>query len=219
MPRRQSAQLAARVCPTFASANAGKPVAELSRTIEPTETEDSMNGPKTASLVISAFVLVPIVAGAQVYVSVAPPPAIVEARAPSPGTGYLWIAGNWSWNGTRHVWRAGRWEQQPPAAARYVGPQWRRTGQGWRVDDGRWVNRRGATVTVDAATGQPPVAAAIQPPPTNVEVRLAPPAPITELQPNSPGNGYTWIPGFWNWDGRRYVWAAGHWEQPPNASA
>ena len=39
-----------------------------------------------------------------------------------------------------------------------------------------------------------------------VYVGIAPPVPIVEVVPAAPGPGYYWIPGYWIWDGGRYVW-------------
>jgi hypothetical protein len=50
-----------------------------------------------------------------------------------------------------------------------------------------------------------------------VYVNVAPPAPISEAQPVSPGSGYTWVPGFYRWDGSQYVWTHGHWMRPPQS--
>jgi hypothetical protein len=41
-------------------------------------------------------------------------------------------------------------------------------------------------------------------------ISSAPPAPRYESLP-SPRAGYVWAPGYWNWDGRRHHWQAGHW--------
>jgi hypothetical protein len=43
-----------------------------------------------------------------------------------------------------------------------------------------------------------------------VYVTIAPPAPIVETIPASPGAGYAWIPGHYRWNGYRYVWVGGH---------
>jgi hypothetical protein len=62
-------------------------------------------------------------------------------------------------------------------------------------------------------------------------VQTGPPAPIYESIPPAPGSSYYWEPGYWNWNGYRYVWVhgryatrpysgavwhAGHWVQTPN---
>jgi hypothetical protein len=41
-----------------------------------------------------------------------------------------------------------------------------------------------------------------------VIVRTAPPAPRDEVVPAA-RRGYVWTPGYWNWNGHRYVWARG----------
>jgi hypothetical protein len=45
----------------------------------------------------------------------------------------------------------------------------------------------------------------------NLVINSAPPAPRFESVP-APRRGYVWAPGYWNWDGGRHVWLAGHWE-------
>lgn len=39
-------------------------------------------------------------------------------------------------------------------------------------------------------------------------VRTAPPAPRDEVVPAA-RRGYVWTPGYWRWNGHRYVWAHG----------
>ncbi len=47
-----------------------------------------------------------------------------------------------------------------------------------------------------------------------------PPPPLRyEVPPPIPGEGYTWIDGYWNWGGSRYAWVPGRWERPPYAGA
>lgn len=41
-------------------------------------------------------------------------------------------------------------------------------------------------------------------------VTIAPPALRVEAVP-ADRPGYTWVPGYWNWNGRRHVWVAGTW--------
>ena len=45
---------------------------------------------------------------------------------------------------------------------------------------------------------------------TSVYVQIAPPAPRYEVMP-APRRGHVWVPGHWEWNGRRHVWMAGHW--------
>lgn len=43
-------------------------------------------------------------------------------------------------------------------------------------------------------------------------IKKAPPAPRHEAMPKA-RRGYDWVPGYWNWNGRRHEWVAGHWEK------
>ncbi len=45
-------------------------------------------------------------------------------------------------------------------------------------------------------------------------VQSAPPAPIVEAVPVSPGVEFVWTPGYWGWNGR-WVWMSGRWAHPP----
>jgi hypothetical protein len=55
-------------------------------------------------------------------------------------------------------------------------------------------------------------------PAAEVEVTDAPPAPIVEDVPRSPGEGYVWISGAWVWSDR-WAWESGHWDRPPRPGA
>jgi hypothetical protein len=46
----------------------------------------------------------------------------------------------------------------------------------------------------------------------NIVVPIAPPPVLVEAAP-PPRVGYIWAPGYWRWDGGRYVWAEGRWER------
>lgn len=45
-----------------------------------------------------------------------------------------------------------------------------------------------------------------------IVVHKAPPAPMREVVPAA-RRGYEWVPGYWSWNGRRYVWERGHYEK------
>ena len=64
---------------------------------------------------------------------------------------------------------------------------------------------------VAVAPVPPPQTVAIQPaPPPAVVVYQAPPAALAYAPPQ-PRDGLVWIPGFWEWDGVRYIWRDGYW--------
>lgn len=54
-----------------------------------------------------------------------------------------------------------------------------------------------------------------------VEVDGAPPAVQEEAVVASPGPGYVWIGGNWDWDVgvRHWAWSSGRWERPPHPEA
>ncbi|HVO89476.1 MAG TPA: hypothetical protein VMV45_13115 [Casimicrobiaceae bacterium] len=47
----------------------------------------------------------------------------------------------------------------------------------------------------------------------DVQLNVAPPPPRHEVIPASPGEGYVWAPGYWNWEGGQYRWQPGHYMQ------
>src|SRR3984957_12465610 len=53
--------------------------------------------------------------------------------------------------------------------------------------------------------------------PANVgfSVGLTPPAPVVETVPAPPAPGSVWTPGYWSWDGVKYVWVPGQYVVPP----
>ena len=64
-----------------------------------------------------------------------------------------------------------------------------------------------ATLVASAVT-----VAAVMPLPAaaQVYVQVAPPAPRVEVVP-APRRGFAWVPGYWEWRGRRHVWVGGTW--------
>jgi len=52
-----------------------------------------------------------------------------------------------------------------------------------------------------------------------VYVRTGPPPVRAEIVGVAPGPGYVWVPGYYNYSGRDYVWVGGRWDRPPRARA
>ena len=46
----------------------------------------------------------------------------------------------------------------------------------------------------------------------SAEIVIGSPPPHYVEPPPPVRYGYVWAPGYWFWDGRQYVWYAGHWE-------
>ncbi len=47
---------------------------------------------------------------------------------------------------------------------------------------------------------------------------VPPPDPIPEMAPPSPGYGYVWINGYWDWTGADWTWYSGYWAPRAEAS-
>ena len=80
--------------------------------------------------------------------SVAPPTATVIQQAPpvpptetivvSPGSGYVWVNGEYTWSGMAWVWVGGHWAVPPhPGAVWIVGRSWH-DRYGWHHERGYW---------------------------------------------------------------------------------
>jgi len=76
--------------------------------------------------------------GAVVVAPMAPPAPYAEVVTVSPGPGYFWIGGYWSWVGGRHVWTGGRWEAHRPGY-RWEPRHWEQGPGGWHQRGGHWV--------------------------------------------------------------------------------
>jgi hypothetical protein len=107
----------------------------------------------------------------------------------------VWIAGYWAWDEDRndYLWVSGCWRSKPPDKE-WVPGYWREEGQGWQWVPGFWQEGDGAG-KAKAVTYFP------EPPtPPQVAPSGAPPAADT-----------FYVPGYWVWNGGRYVWHAGYW--------
>lgn len=50
-------------------------------------------------------------------------------------------------------------------------------------------------------------------------LHVGPPAPVYEPVPPPPGVDLVWVPGYWGWNGGRYVWFRGRYVHRPYAGA
>ena len=67
----------------------------------------------------------------------APPPAPVETVVVAPAPGYVWVGGEWTWNG-RWFWNAGHWMFPPAPHAFWIGGRAWNDGRGWHSQRGHW---------------------------------------------------------------------------------
>jgi hypothetical protein len=142
-----------------------------------------------------------------VYVVDEAPPA-PRYRTVAPRAGYIWVRGNWEWQGNQWVWVDGHWERER-AGYTFEPGHWEQRGNRWHWIEGHWVAgggvRHGHTEPV-AENPRPRHGHVVEYP------TAAPPAPRETTRPN-PRDGYIWIEGSWQWANGDWQWEAGHWER------
>jgi outer membrane lipoprotein SlyB len=67
----------------------------------------------------------------------APPAPPAETVVVAPGPGYVWVGGEWVWNG-RWVWVGGHWAYPPYQRAVWVNGYWWKDYHGWHRTPGYW---------------------------------------------------------------------------------
>jgi len=77
------------------------------------------------------------VPGSVTYVAQPPPPPPVETVVVAPAPGYVWISGEWAWNG-RWLWVGGHWGYPPHPRAVWVRTYWYQGPHGWCRAAGHW---------------------------------------------------------------------------------
>ena len=53
----------------------------------------------------------------------------------------------------------------------------------------------------------------------DIVVRIGPPRVVVERRAPAPSRQHVWVSGYQRWDGNRYDWSPGRWEQPPRPRA
>ncbi len=91
----------------------------------------------TASTAAAAPQAYPVPQPEAVVVAQAPPPPPVDTVVVAPAPGYVWVAGDWVWNG-RWVWVSGHWVYPPHPHAVWVRGSWRSGPHGWVHAGGYW---------------------------------------------------------------------------------
>jgi hypothetical protein len=76
-------------------------------------------------------------ASASTIVQQAPPPPPVETVVVAPGPDYVWMDGEWIWNG-RWFWVGGHWGYPPYPHAMWIGGRDWHDHYGWHHDRGHW---------------------------------------------------------------------------------
>ncbi len=101
----------------------------------------------TAGLALVAGLLMPLLAGAQVSVSItiAPPPLLVYAQPPVPAPGSIWMPGYWSWSNDEasYFWVPGTWVLAPRPGELWTPGYWAFESVGFFWHAGYWGPRVG----------------------------------------------------------------------------
>jgi len=151
---------------------------------------------------------------APIIVRQAPPRPVHEVVITSPGPGYVWVQGHYSWTGNQWAWVSGAWVMPPQPGAYWVEGRWDGPTQSWT--EGHWEIAQTAAVQ---PTSPPPAVIVPATPAPSVGTQIivtAPPPPIRiEHRGHRPGRGYVWISGYWSYEAGRHVWVAGRWMLPP----
>jgi hypothetical protein len=74
----------------------------------------------------------------RIYVSIGPPPVVVERQVVAPYPDYVWQPGYYRWSNTRYVWASGRWAAPPYHHAYWVPGHWRHGRRGYYWRPGHW---------------------------------------------------------------------------------
>lgn len=78
---------------------------------------------------------------AQNYVTVKPTVKIA-ARPACPHPGYLWVSGDWKWQGNKYVWHNGYWAAPPKKGAMWYPGHWKKDNKGYYWIPGKWQNEK-----------------------------------------------------------------------------
>jgi hypothetical protein len=89
-----------------------------------------------ATLMGLGFALAALPGSAQsVYVQVGPPAPVYEAVPLSPGAGYTWVGGYYTYTGGRYVWRHGYYAHH---SGHWCAGAWHHGHHGYYWSEGRW---------------------------------------------------------------------------------
>ena len=73
-----------------------------------------------------------------VYAVREPPPRRTEVIVTRPGPDYVWVGGDWRWNGSDYEWVPGRWQALESGHSNWVPGRWHHNRRGWFYVQGHW---------------------------------------------------------------------------------
>ena len=86
------------------------------------------------SVLIASMILFTACSGEYV---VSRPADVNYVRPDPPGPEYIWIDGDWIWEGGVYHWHEGHWDKRVPNREWRAG-HWKEHKGGWRWNKGRW---------------------------------------------------------------------------------
>jgi hypothetical protein len=78
-----------------------------------------------------------MLAGCSAGYVTARPADVTYVRPVSPGSGYVWIGGEWEWSGGNYRWQEGSW-QHPRESHTWKSGYWENAHNGYKWHKGRW---------------------------------------------------------------------------------
>jgi hypothetical protein len=78
-----------------------------------------------------------ILSGCTVGYVTTQPANVTYVRPVSPGSGYVWIGGEWEWTGGNYRWHEGSWQSHHEGRAWKSG-YWENNHKGYRWHKGHW---------------------------------------------------------------------------------
>lgn len=93
---------------------------------------------KLSYIIMAVVVLIAASCNGHFRFIIDPIPGIpIVIQPTSPGAGYIWIGGEWFWNGNSYMWRDGYWTR--PRDGHVWNPgHWRKSRGGWFWVPGYW---------------------------------------------------------------------------------
>ncbi|HXU64415.1 MAG TPA: hypothetical protein VN962_22095 [Polyangia bacterium] len=86
-----------------------------------------------------------------------------------------------------------------------------KSASSWRIAGGLWLGLAATAAGCYLGPAGPPPATVAVSADGTVYPSTPPPDPIPEYPPPSPGFGYTWVGGYWDWSGVDWNWEPGYW--------
>ena len=88
-------------------------------------------------LIVPAMALAFASCEVQGHVVESRPADVYDDRPVSPGPDYVWISGDWYWEGGAYAWHRGHWTR-PRTGRSWMDGRWEQHGRGWRWHRGGW---------------------------------------------------------------------------------